>query len=116
MNMRTGPFFAGAALATTLLSGTASASLIDLGGYTGPIQLKFQNYESFTSTVIAPGVMNFGVVGVTSITDPVHNTLLWFQGKSGQFLSAVFNGITVSSVTPNAVGFTTTNFGGTFHV
>jgi hypothetical protein len=108
---------AGTVLATTLLWGVAaSASLIDLGGYTGPIQFKFQNYESFTSTTIAPGVMNFGVVGVTSITDPVHNTVLWSQGKSGQFLSAVFNGITVSTVTPITGGFRTTNAGGTFHL
>ena len=114
--MRTLPFFAGAALATTLLSGTASATLIDLGGYTGAIQIKFQNYESFTSTTIAPGVMNFGVIAVTSISDPVHNSLLWFQGKSGQYLSAVFNGITVSTVTPTVGGFTTTNFGGTFRL
>jgi hypothetical protein len=108
---------AGTVLATTLLcSGTASATLIDLGGYTGPIEFKFQAYESFTSTTIAPGVMNFGVVGVTSISDPVHNVLLWFAGKSGQFLSAVFNGITVSSVTPIAGGFRTTNTGGTFRL
>src|SRR5215469_6186962 len=100
MNMRTGPLVAGAALATVLLcGGAADATLIDLGGYTGPIQFHFNNYESFTSTTIAPGVVNFGTVGVTSITEPVHNTVLWFQGKSGQFLSAVFNGITVNTVT-----------------
>jgi len=60
--------------------------------------------------------MNFGVIAVTSISDPVHNSLLWFQGKSGQYLSAVFNGITVSTVTPTVGGFTTTNFGGTFRL
>jgi len=70
-------FLTGATLAVALLcAGTASATLIDLGGYTGPIEFKFNNYESFSSTVLAPGVTNFGVVGVTSITDPMTNTVL----------------------------------------
>jgi PEP-CTERM motif len=115
--MRVRQLLAGTALATTLsFAGAAGASLIDLGGFTGPIQFKFQNYESFTGATIAPGSMNFGVVGVTSITDPATNTVLWSQGKSGQFLSAVFNGITVTSVTPTAGGFITTNSGGTFQL
>jgi hypothetical protein len=102
--------------ASLLCAGEAGATLIDLGGFTGPIQFKFQNYESFTGPTIAPGSVNFGVVGVTSIVDPVTNTVLWSQGKSGQFLSAVFGGITVTSVTPTPSGFVTTNSGGSFQL
>src|ERR1700752_3086661 len=89
------------AIATAAVSSDAwAAPLIDLGGYTGPIQIKFQNYESFTSLPIAPGSMNFGVVEVTSIVNPTTGANIWVQGQAGQFLSGVFNGITVSSVTP----------------
>ena len=110
-------YLAGTTLAATLLcGGLANASLIDLGGYTGPIQFKFQNYESFTSATIAPGVQNFGVVQVTSIVNPNTGTNVWVQGQGGQFLAAVFNGITVTSVTPTPGGFTTTNSGGTFQL
>jgi PEP-CTERM motif len=102
--------------AALLYAGAAGASLIDLGGYTGPIQFKFQNYESFTGTTIAPGSVNFGVVEVTSIVNPTTGANVWVQGQGGQFLSAVFNGITVSSVTPAPSGFVTTNTGGTFQL
>jgi PEP-CTERM motif len=109
--------FVGMALATTLVGGgAAEATLIDLGGYTGPIQFKFQNYESFTTATIAPGSVNFGVVQVTSIVNPTTGSNVWVQGQGGQFLSAVFNGITVASVTPTPSGFVTTNTGGTFQL
>ncbi len=39
----------------------------DLSGVSGPITIKFSNYESFSSATLAPGVTNFGVVNVTSI-------------------------------------------------
>jgi hypothetical protein len=105
-----------AAVTAALGVGTADATLIDLGGYTGPLQFKFQNYESFTSTTIAPGVMNFGVVKVTSIQRPDTGANIWVQGQGGQYIAAVFNGITVTSVTPTPSGFTTTNSGGTFQL
>lgn len=115
--MRMRVLVGGISLATTLVCGAAAeASLIDLGGYTGPIQFKFQNYESFSSTTIAPGVQNFGAVEVTSIVNPTTGANVWVQGQGGQFLSAVFNGITVASVTPTASGFVTTNTGGTFQL
>ncbi|HEY2540860.1 MAG TPA: hypothetical protein VGI28_15405 [Stellaceae bacterium] len=103
------------AIATAAISGGAEADpLIDLGGYTGPIQIKFQNYESFTSLPIAPGSMNFGVIEVTSIENSNTGANIWVQGQSGQFLSGVFNDITVTSVTPTGTGFITTNSGGVF--
>jgi PEP-CTERM motif len=113
MNTRILLALAGMATAA-LCGGAAAAPLIDFGGYTGPIQIKFQNYESFTSTPISVGDMNFGVVEVTSIVDPNTGANVWTQGQGGQFLSGIFNGITVSSVTAANGGFNTTATGGVF--
>ena len=95
--MKVGAILLGATLATTLACSGAKAGLIDLNGYIGPVQFKFQNYESFTGNTITPGAMDFGVVKVTSIVNPVTGTNLWVQGQGGQFLAAVFNGITVNT-------------------
>jgi hypothetical protein len=114
--MRVGAILLGATLATTLACSGAKAGLIDLNGYIGPVQFKFQNYESFTGNTITPGAMNFGVVKVTSIVNPITGTNVWVQGQGGQFLAAVFNGITVNTVTPTSSGFVTTNTGGTFQL
>src|ERR1700739_5016611 len=111
--MRVGAILLGATLATTLTCSVVKAGLIDLKGYIGPVQFKFQNYESFTGNTITPGAMNFGVVKVTSIVNPITGTNVWVQGQGGQFLAAVFNGITVDTVTPTSRGFVTTNTGGT---
>ncbi len=113
MNLRKLLPIAGIA-AAALCHGAVAAPLIDLGGYTGPIEIKFQNYESFSSLPIAQGSMNFGVVEVTSIQNPNTGANIWVQGQAGQFLSGVFNGITVTSVTPQGSGFITTNSGGVF--
>ena len=114
--MKVGAILLGATLATTLACSGAKAGLIDLNGYIGPVQFKFQNYESFTGNTITPGAMDFGVVKVTSIVNPVTGTNLWVQGQGGQFLAAVFNGITVNTVTPTSSGVVTTNTGGTFQL
>lgn len=113
--MSFGKFAVVIAIATAAVaSGARSAPLIDLGGYTGPIAIKFADYESFTSLPITPGSMNFGVVEITSIQNATTGANIWAQGQAGQFLSGVFNGITVSTVTPTATGFVTTNSGGVF--
>jgi hypothetical protein len=113
--MRLRKLLAITAATTALFSAAASASpLIDLNGFTGPVEIKFQNYESFSSTPVMPGDTNFGVVQVTSIVDPNTGNNLWVQGQGGQFLSGVFNGITVSSVTATTSGFDTTATGGVF--
>lgn len=115
--MTTRRLLAGTAIATALLwGGGARAALLDFGGYTGPVQVKFQNYESFNTTVIAPGSQNFGVVEVTSIQNPVTGENIWTQGGTNGFLSAVFNGITVASITPTSGGFDTTSTGGAFEL
>src|SRR5215469_1965222 len=60
---------AGAAIASVLAVMPASATPINFGGYTGPITIKFQDYESFTNTAgPVVGSSNFGVFEITSIT------------------------------------------------
>jgi hypothetical protein len=105
----------GVALAA-LCSGAAAAPLIDLGGYAGPIDIKFEDYESFTTSSIGVGSVNFGVIEITSIQNANTGANIWVQDQAGQYLSAVFNGITVSSVTPTATGFMTTATGGVFNI
>ena len=113
-------------LATSALAiGSAFAAPINLMGYTGPISIDFHDYESFTSSTLAPGDMNFGTFNVINITaqanDPaagiVAGQTIWSPGGSNGFLVGVFNGITVETVTPNGIGgFTTENTGGTFQL
>lgn len=113
---------AGTAVATTLLMGgvlPASADIISdivnsSGG--GDINIKFQNWENFTSPTIAPGTQNFGVFEITSV-NAATGPQLWSSGQGG-FLVGIFNGITVSSVTPDPAlgGFVTQNTGGTFNI
>ena len=79
MNLARGSFGAGVG-AILLTCGASASPVIDLGGYTGPIQFKFQNYESFTGTPLAVGSMNFGVVKITSIIDPTTGGTLWSPG------------------------------------
>ena len=117
--MKMHQLLAGTALAAALALGTgpAMAVPIDLGGYTGPVQIKFNNFESFTGTAgIAVSSNNFGIISVSAITTP-GGTNLWTQGKSGQFLAGVFNNLHVDTIVPNVSGgFDTTNSGGALNV
>src|ERR1700722_12814651 len=104
--MSTKTFLAGTALALAAALGITSegaqAGAIDLGGYAGPIQIKFQNYEAFTGNgQIQAGNQNFGVISVTSIEGgPGFNTTLWSAGAPGDgFISGVFDDILVTGVT-----------------
>lgn len=132
MDMRN--LLAGAAVATALLmAGTPPANAgpeIPLGGYTGPVTLKFYNYESFISTAgtcgttptvscvggaPAIGDVNFGIFELTSIQAGIQT--LWSSGTGGQYLLGVFSGITVSGITnPGGSSERTTNTGGTFNL
>jgi len=102
---------AGAALAVGIggISMPAYAGL-NLGGYTGPIQIKFNDYEAFTGGTIAVSHSNFGIVVVTSITTP-GGTDLWSQGGSNGIILGVFDDIHVVSVS----GGSSTNTNGTFN-
>src|SRR5690349_3382566 len=81
-----------------------AAPAFSLGGYTGPITIKLKDYENLTAGLTV-GSENYGLVRITEITDPLGNDL-WQQGGSNGFLSGVFNGIIINSVTP--AGTTTT--------
>lgn len=117
----------GTALTTTLAVGLAlpaAAGVLPIGGYTGPLQLNFNNYESFLTTsgkvssTPAVGDENFGIFSVQSISVPgPGGKTLYFSGENGVDLLGVFNGITVASVTnPGAFNEKTTNTGGVFEL
>lgn len=122
MHMR--KLLAGTALATTMLMAgalPAAATTIPLGGYVGPVQLNFSNYESFltasgaVTNAPAVGDTNFGVFAVNSITVPgLGGKTLWTSGENGQILAGVFNDITVTATSVMGTQETTSNTGGVF--
>ncbi len=100
---------AAAGLALGLLASNASAApTFELaGGYTGEIEIKFGNFESFanlTGGQIGPGAVNFGTLNITSVENPLLATQLWNTGVNGAELTGVFGQINVSSVTPSGIG------------
>lgn len=116
-NLLAGTGFAALTLAACI--GSALAAPIDLGGYTGPVTIKFSNYESFTVTPGANGPVtssyNFGVFEITSILDNNQNII--YQAPLANQISAsnplivgVFSGIHVDSVS----GGIALNSGGVF--
>jgi len=120
MNMR--KLLAGTAVAMALLMGGALPASADIisgivnisGG--GLVNIKLQDYESFTSPNLIAGTQNFGVFEITSVDTP-GGQQLWSSG-SGGFLVGVFSGITIKSVTFDSTTseFVTQNTGGTFNV
>ncbi len=112
---------AAAALTLGACIGSAQAIPIDLGGYSGPIIIKFSNLESFTSapsTATGPvvGSSNFGVFEITSISDNLNNVLYTAPNAvtpisaSNPLIVGVFSGIHVDA---NVAGHTF-NSGGVF--
>ena len=112
-------------LATTALASfaafaavPASAGPLNFSGYSGPIQIKFNNYESFTGGSITTNAQNFGVLSVTSILGQSSpgsgfDTTLWSSGGANGYLAGIFSGITVTSVSGTGPGtFATQNSGG----
>jgi len=99
------------ALACGLALSVGGAHAFSLGGYTGPIKIKFSNYENIDNPVgtacasPAVGCVNYGVLAVTAITDNSNN-LLWTSGTGGEFISGVFNGITISTSAGTTVNST----------
>jgi hypothetical protein len=121
---RTAAIAFGALMAGVLgLSATVSAqplTPISLGGYTGTVNLKFQNFETFlnssgavvpSGSPLAVGDQNAGVFNITSINAPTGQTFFSSGGANG-YLVGVFNGIKVTSSTPTFTG----NSGGTFQI
>jgi hypothetical protein len=124
MNMR--KLLTGTAITTGLLMAgalPAAATNVPLGGYSGPLQLNFDNYESFltsTGTVTstpAVGDQNFGIFTVFNITTQTALKLpVWSANQNGDVLVGVFDGIKVTSVSGPVSGETTTNTGGVFQL
>lgn len=113
-----------AALTLGLGLGPALADPINLDGYSGPLTIKFQNYESFGDLAdngsLQVGSTNFGVFQITSITAGLGGSLpfgtpLWSPGGANGFLVGTFDNIKVSGILPaGGGGFDTENTGGNF--
>jgi hypothetical protein len=94
--------FSGASVAALLAVGTsaAMATPIPLGGYSGPIQIKFTDYEAFTAGSLSTSNSNYGILAVTSVLDGSGNTI--YSGpatasSSNPIIMGVFSGIHVGS-------------------
>lgn len=126
--MTTRYFLAGTAIAAmmTVFGGaSAMAAPIDLGGYTGPVIIKYSNQESFTGGLQTlsngtqapnPGSENFGIFTITSFqSSPSGPNIL---NSDGFVYAGVFSGITTNSVAAQGAGasqgWTSTTSGGTF--
>lgn len=116
MSMKT--TVAAAGIALSMLTGVANAApgFALAGGYTGEIEIKFANYESFINLsptgAIIPGSVNFGVLQITSVENPILGTQLWNTGTLGAELTGVFRDITVKSVSPTPGGVDILSTGG----
>lgn len=111
---------AGAFVAAAVAGGgSAIASPVNLNGYTGPVTVKFTNYESFTNG-LNPGSQNYGIFEVTDFLGS-GNTPLYSLPPGGVATSSnplyigVFSGITVTSNSGGSTP-TTQNQGGTFSI
>ena len=112
--------FLGSAVAMgTALAPTAPASAaIDLGGFTGPVTIHFQNFESLYSsagvllpatTVPAAGDQLIGILSVTTITSTIGSKTLWAAGiGSDGFLLGTFVGPTINSFNTTTGAFNVT--------
>ena len=108
-------------------TGSQAAPVFSLGGYTGPLEIKFQNFENVgvlgagasgtgTNLDLTPGATIFGVLRVTSISGIDTNGdafNVWTSGQDGAFISGVFHQ-TVATVVPSAGGFDYTTSDGAF--
>ena len=91
---------AAAGLATALFTGQASAvpafSFFLDPGYTGPIVIKFLNFEAFTAG-FAVDSENFGILKVSSIETP-GAVQIWNDAGAGYDIAGVFSNIKITSV------------------
>ena len=112
---------ASTALATILACSAvpAFADSINLGGYSGAIEIKFNNFELFSGNgQLQTSNTNFGVIQVTQILGESvpgssnFDLSLWSTGLGGQYLSGVFGGIHIDSVTGSSTNGSSLNSGG----
>src|SRR4051794_12502958 len=99
-------------VAAVFLSGsTLAAPIFSLtGGYSGPITIKFKDFERIAPG-LAPGAENFGTVNITNITD-LNGNNVWVAGGTSGFITGVFADITVTAVAPSGPGLRASGTGG----
>jgi hypothetical protein len=74
-------------------------------------KFKFTNAESFVDAngniTAGPTVGGhaFGIIDITQILNPLTNDTVWNKGDGGEFLTAVFNTPTITSIDPVTGGF-----------
>jgi len=81
--------------------------------YSGPVKIKYSNWESAIDEVGTPnGVVDNvgeGLMGIAKISTinavNASNTLLWADGQGGEELTAVFSGYVASAIVPSASGY-----------
>lgn len=102
-------------LATTLAATqiAAAPTFTLAGGYAGPINMKFSNWENLTQG-LAVGSQNFGMLQITEIRRSDNNGLLWSEGGANGFLGGIFAGITVASSASDGFGGLRTSTTGGF--
>ena len=109
---------AGSAIASLLAVMPASATPIPLGGYTGPLTIKFQNYEAFTNPAgPVPTSSNFGVFEITTISgggNILYSAPTGTPTTSNPLIVGVFSGITVTGTSGSPPTENTFNSGGVF--
>lgn len=95
------------ALVVLALSATSAMALTLKGGYTGPLQLKYANWEDIVSQ---PGQALNGIAKVTSIISNDGNaTLLWADGQLNaagkpEELTATFQNYIAAAIVPAGAG------------
>lgn len=108
------------ALGFVSLNAAAIPSFSLRGGYTGDITIKYINYESFidvdSSGDISVGDINFGVVKIVNIFNPITSATLWADGDNGAELTGVFSSIVVKTITPTVGGSFVDSTGGLLDV
>jgi PEP-CTERM motif-containing protein len=118
--MRLRKLLEGTGLATVLMcAGPAAHALpLDLGGYVGPITIKFANDEDFTGGSLAPGASNFGIFSIQSILNNTGSTIYsaptGTPTASNPLIVGVFSGINVTNITGTPPTAHTFNTGGVF--
>jgi len=125
-------YLAGTAVAALIavFGGTAAmAAPVDFGGYTGPVAIKYSNFESFTGNLatvpgsggaLGPtvGSQNFGIFNVTgAFANGTGNNIL----NLGTFsYLGVFDGISTTSINgfanASGTGWNSTTTGGSFQL
>ncbi len=95
--MKHARFFTITALGFALCGAASSVSAFSLGGYTGPVEIKFAGFSTDASTFGSPCALgsgcenNFVVGNVSEITDGFN--ALWSSGTGGEYITFIKYGI-----------------------